>query len=126
MSPLFFLLACVSLIIVWGFIYFGLGSWHDNRLEKIEEKIEEREQILFDLNNKVADKIIDTSVSLTTIEIKCLDLYDSANIRIPSDIIEDLHQRKITNEADIIRFIESQRQHWKLENSKKLFTEKRI
>jgi hypothetical protein len=63
----------------------------------------------------------DHNVNLTKLEIFVLEQYDMNNIRIPVDIIEDLHNMKLTTESDIFNFIESQRNYWKLENTKKIF-----
>lgn len=56
---------------------------------------------------------------------KVLDLYELSGIKIPLDIIEVLHDNNLIEELqlysfnDIYKFIENQRQYWKLENSKK-------
>lgn len=49
-----------------------------------------------------------------------LNKYDYMNIRVPKDIIEDVTYYGFTDEKQIFEYIESQRQHWKLENNKKM------
>lgn len=49
-----------------------------------------------------------------------LNRYDRSNIRIPSDIIEDLSYINFRDEKAIFDYIETQRHHWKLENTKKM------
>lgn len=50
-----------------------------------------------------------------------LNEYETSNIRIPADILEELAHNGFTDEEDVRRFIENQRHHWKLENSKKVY-----
>lgn len=61
------------------------------------------------------------SQQLTNIEIDVLDCYDKSNIKIPTEIIEDLHSRKLSSHKEIFDFIENQRYFWKLENTKKVY-----
>lgn len=49
-----------------------------------------------------------------------LDYYDNYNIKIPKDIMEDISHQHFKSNKDLVNYIESQRQHWKLENSKKI------
>ena len=48
-----------------------------------------------------------------------LDIYDDANIKLPLDIIEDLDYMNLETAKEAYDYIENQRLHWKLENTKK-------
>lgn len=90
----------------------------------LEKQIRERLKTLAELNNQIAEQTIDHSYNLTSIELKALDEYERSNIKIPIEIIEDLHALHLQSESDIIDYIDNQRLFWKLENSKKLFKRK--
>nr|2BNK_A Chain A, EARLY PROTEIN GP16.7 [Bacillus phage phi29]2BNK_B Chain B, EARLY PROTEIN GP16.7 [Bacillus phage phi29]2C5R_A Chain A, EARLY PROTEIN P16.7 [Salasvirus phi29]2C5R_B Chain B, EARLY PROTEIN P16.7 [Salasvirus phi29]2C5R_C Chain C, EARLY PROTEIN P16.7 [Salasvirus phi29]2C5R_D Chain D, EARLY PROTEIN P16.7 [Salasvirus phi29]2C5R_E Chain E, EARLY PROTEIN P16.7 [Salasvirus phi29]2C5R_F Chain F, EARLY PROTEIN P16.7 [Salasvirus phi29] len=61
------------------------------------------------------------TVNLSACEVAVLDLYEQSNIRIPSDIIEDLVNQRLQSEQEVLNYIETQRTYWKLENQKKLY-----
>lgn len=62
---------------------------------------------------------INPSTNMLQVQEDVLNMYEKSNIRIPSDIIEDLIHMNITDENEIFAYIENQRNYWKLENSKK-------
>jgi hypothetical protein len=87
----------------------------------LDTKISIKEHKLKELENELHTRKLNSSVMLTELEIEVLNIYDDSNIRIPTDIIEDLSSMKLSNQKEMIRFIETQRQYWKLENTKKPF-----
>lgn len=115
-----------NFILVYAFIGFiimllslALGLQKRNKreqkeLDDLQHKIEDRKKQLSNMQ-------YDTTQQLTKIEVEVLEQYDSTNIRIPIEIIEDLHHMRLTSEKDIVNFIETQRKYWKLENSKPMF-----
>jgi hypothetical protein len=85
----------------------------------LDTKIHIKKHQLKELENELQTRKLDSSVMLTKLEIEVLNVYDDSNIRIPTDIIEDLSHMKLSDEKQILKFIESQRHYWKLENTKK-------
>ena len=96
-------------------------SYDENEriLDELNSQVELKQNTLLAIEQTIKNKIIDKSVSLTNIEIKSLDVYDKTNIKIPVDIIEDLHSLNLETEKEILDYIENQRYFWKLENTKK-------
>lgn len=90
-------------------------------LERLEDEIKRKQQILSNLENQIQNKTVDRSVGLTKAENRVLDTYDQTGIKIPADIIEDLSYNNFDNEKDMYAFVENQRHFWKMENGKKLF-----
>ena len=96
-------------------------SYDENEriLDELNSQVEIKQNKLLVIEQTIKNKIIDSAVSLTNIEIKALDVYDKTNIKIPADIIEDLHSLNLETEKEILDYIENQRYFWKLENTKK-------
>src|SRR5690606_20806218 len=92
------------LIIVWLLM--------KDRKRHEQEYFEELE-----IQNQLTNR--NTLTGLTRIEENVLDIYEQNNIKIPIDILEDLRHMNLDDEDEIFMYIESQRRHWKLENSKK-------
>ena len=90
-------------------------------LKELNLELELKQNNLLNLNQKIYNQTIDRSVSLTQAEINSLDVYDQTNIRVPVDIIEDLHSLNLETEKEILEYIENQRHFWRLENTKKPF-----
>ena len=97
--------------------------------EQLENDILEKEKEIQKLEERlreIQDNInVETSVSrgeLTAIQSKALDMFESQLIHIPVDIIEDLIHSRLNTLDECIDFINAQRYQWKLENSKKLYT----
>jgi len=90
-------------------------------LKELNLELELKQNNLLNLNQKIYNQTIDRTVSLTQAEINSLDVYDKTNIRIPVDIIEDLHSLNLETEKEILDYIENQRHFWRLENTKKPF-----
>jgi Bacteriophage phi-29 early protein GP16.7 len=98
-------------------------EWHENYIDELNQQISAKSRQLTTLEKQIEDRTIDKSVSLTKLEIQVLDYFDESGIRIPSDIIEDLHSMRFTTEFEIFKYIQNQRTFWKLENTKKPFRE---
>lgn len=79
----------------------------------LENEINERKQQLQALQ-------IDKHTELPHVVNSVLDKYERSNIRIPKDILEDITYLGLFDESEIFSYIENQRHHWKLENSKKI------
>lgn len=98
-------------VIIGGCVIILLALWMIDFLNRQDRN---REQQEIKENQRV-----DTSVSLSQIVIKVLDIYEESHIRIPADIIEDLSYMRFHDEKEVFTFIENQRNYWKLENTKK-------
>lgn len=61
----------------------------------------------------------DSKKELSLNIITVLKIYEVSGIKLPFDIIEELEYLNIDSKTEIYSFIENQRQHWKLENTKK-------
>lgn len=90
-------------------------------LENKQEVEQDYEDDLLIQQYELTHTPIDKATGLTTLETTVLDTYENSNIKIPVEIIEDLRYMKLKSEDEIFSFIENQRNHWKLENNKKLF-----
>ena len=66
-------------------------------------------------NNALSSKTNNLPMVLDTV----LQRYFDLNIRIPLDIIEEAARLTWNDEAEVIAYIEQQRNHWKLECQKK-------
>lgn len=94
---------------------------HDREIERLQQLIRQKQQILTEINEQINNRTIDNNIQLSHVESSVLDLYDESNIRIPVDIIEDLHHKKLSTEKEVMEYVENQRNFWKLENTKKLY-----
>ena len=73
-----------------------------------------------DLRQKIKNNAIsEKSANLPLVLDQVLQRYFDLNIRIPLDIIEEAARLTWTDEAEVIAYIEQQRNHWKLECQKK-------
>lgn len=105
-------------------IYYRLKQREDNshlynEREILDKQLNEKMEQLSHLSRQVENQTIDKGMSLRMMEIRVLDIYEDSNIKIPTDIIEELHRMGLSNEKEIFDYIENQRYFWKLENSKK-------
>jgi len=60
-------------------------SYDENEriLDELNSQVEIKQNKLLVIEQTIKNKIIDSAVSLTNIEIKALDVYDKTNIKIP-------------------------------------------
>lgn len=93
-------------------------------LNELDHDIEHAEKYLESLKKQIATTELVKETNLTTLENAVVDMYEQSNIKLPLEIIEDTHHMKLTSKDDIISYIETQRDLWKKENSKKLFIRK--
>jgi len=116
-----FVISLLSIFLISSITKTRKRSYDENEriLDELNSQVELKQNTLLAIEQTIKNKIIDKSVSLTTIEIKSLDVYDKTNIKIPVDIIEDLHSLNLETEKEILDYIENQRYFWKLENTKK-------
>jgi len=96
----------------------------EKTLKLLQNAIDQKSIELFNIRDRVENSKIDARYNLTRLEVRVLEIYDNSNIRVPVEIVEDLHLQQLEDEADIFKFIESQRKYWKLENSKVPFRKK--
>lgn len=90
----------------------------ESYLKLLEKQIDQKTIELFNLRERVEINRVDHNYNLTRLEMEVLNIYDNSNIRIPVEILEDLHNQKLEDYGDIFKYIESQRKYWKLENTK--------
>ena len=93
---------------------------YERELERLQALIREKQKTLAEINEQIDNRTIVNNIQLSRVESAVLDLYDESNIRIPADIIEDLHYKKLSTEKEVMEYLENQRNFWKLENMKKL------
>jgi hypothetical protein len=91
--------------------------------EKLLDMIDDAEQRLHAINNKIDSKQIDKTYNLTKNAIDVLDIYEQSHIKIPVDIIEELTEKNdwALSKDDVFNFIQNRRDYWKLENTKKVY-----
>lgn len=94
---------------------------YDREIERLQQLIRQKQQTLAEINEQIDNRSIVNNIQLSRVESAVLDLYDESNIRIPVDIIEDLHHKKLSTEKEVMEYVENQRNFWKLENTKKLY-----
>ena len=112
------------ILIIFLFLIFTITPSKRKKLKEIELLQQEIDYF----NNDIASlkqahstiKQFDNKTSFTQTTNKALDLYEQSNIRLPSDILEELSINHFYSLDETIDFIENQRSHWKLENTKKL------
>ena len=90
-------------------------------LNILESKIIGKQAKLNSLEQAIQNKSIDRTSNLSTVVNEVLNIYDQSNIKIPLDIIEELHYMNLTTDKQVFDYIENQRNHWKLENNKKTY-----
>lgn len=120
----------VALLIVLA-LGWKIGSVLSDDTEEIDladdyqaiEDLKRQEQELLERIDYLQDKIYAREYGGTQVEHykEALDEYDKAGIRMPLDIIEELtFVDYLKTKEDVIKFIETLRSNWKLENSKKV------
>lgn len=121
------LVAMVGSLVILGSLayYFSPKAYTRNdkykHLSMLDKAIEQKTIELYELRDRVEHNQIDPSYNLTMLELEVLDIYVNSNIRIPTEILEDMHRQKLEDYADIFKYIETQRNYWKFENQKKPF-----
>jgi len=91
------------------------------RCTVLDLQIAAKKQQLSELNEQINNRQIDRLTLLTESEIAVLDQYERSNIRIPADILEDMHAHGFNSQKEIFDYVENQRHQWKQENGKKLY-----
>ena len=120
-----------SVLLLFLIILYAINSYNHSRLQSLEDHqhnlefleyhIARKQQELTALNEAITNQHTVAKTSLPAHVNQVLDLYDEVNIKIPLDIIEDLAHASLTTTSEVSDYIENQRLHWKLENSKKPF-----
>lgn len=115
----------VVLILVLFLLTLPIISLWDKRRQRylnyLESEIETKEEYLISLDDRIHNTSLDRGTGLSYKQIEVLDKYERSNIRIPADILEELPYLTKLDEDETLEYIEQQRQHWKLENGKKVF-----
>ena len=107
-----------------------LSIWHtaNNRkrykaawyAQEMQQEIDFLHEEWSDLRQKIKNNALsDKSNNLPLVLDTVLQRYFDLNIRIPLDIIEEAARITWSDEAEVIAYIEQQRNHWKLECQKK-------
>lgn len=120
----FILLTLVISLLIFFIVLFLINNRNKDRTEEIElleMEIMAKEEYLLTLDNRIQNSSLDRGTGLTQTQIKVLDKYERSNIRIPVDILEELPYIVNLDEKDTLEYIEHLRNHWKLENSKKVY-----
>ena len=124
MNPVFIgipIALVITLALLIPFIRKNSQSNNDDLMDYIDELLNEIEQLEIYRNSLIGDcESIKHGVFPRIID-SVLDEYEQSNIRIPADILEELSRNGFIDESDVRTFIENQRHHWKLENSKRVY-----
>lgn len=99
------ILAIITLALM--LVFWLQGKYQQHKEDEMEFQYEE------EMNSR------NTLSGLTQLEERVLDIYVQSNIKIPFEIMEELRYLNLDSEDEIFNYIENQRLHWKLENSKK-------
>lgn len=123
---IFFSIIIALLIII--LIFTGLNQSRRNEAAELEDYLDALhaeanalQQQINQMNQIAGDRQINNAVNLTNQEIQVLDQYERSGIKLPVDVIEQLHYMRLHNDKDMMDFIENQRKFWKLENSKPVY-----
>ena len=120
----------MDVLILSLFLLIFLSIWHtaNNRkryrnmryLQEMQQEIDFLHEEWQTLRQKITNNALsDKSNNLPYVLDNVLQRYFDLNIRIPLDIIEEAARLTWTDEAEVIAYIEQQRNHWKLECQKK-------
>ena len=107
-----------------------LSIWHtyNNRkrykaaryAQEMQQEIDFLHAEWSDLRQKIKNNALSPKTNnLPMVLDQVLQRYFDLNIRIPLDIIEEAARITWSDEAEVIAYIEQQRNHWKLECQKK-------
>ena len=109
-------------------IFLSILHTHNNRkrykaaryAQEMQQEIDFLHAEWADLRQKIANNALSTKTNnLPYVLDQVLQKYFDLNIRIPLDIIEEAARITWSDEAEVIAYIEQQRNHWKLECQKK-------
>ena len=127
-TPLIILTGFLLLFILIVFIVSMIGKSRQDELieeekylQELESQIRTKEIQLNSLENQVLLNTVDKKTSLPNGINKVLDIYEQSNIKIQLDIIEELSYMTFHSDKEVFDYIENQRNHWKLENNKKVY-----
>ena len=109
-------------------IFLSILHTHNNRhrykaaryVQEMQQEIDFLHEEWQTLRQKIKNNALsDKSNNLPYVLDNVLQRYFDLNIRIPLDIIEEAARLTWNDEAEVIAYIEQQRNHWKLECQKK-------
>lgn len=109
------LLAFIVIIMIVA----NISKTNKKEVDRVNEVLQQKYQELEHINEEIKNKTVDHTYSLSRNALQVLDIYEQSGIKIPLDILEEVSQSIGFTQKEIYDFIESQRQNWKLENSKK-------
>ena len=120
MNVLFFSLLLLISLSIWP-TYNNRKRYKAARYaQEMQQEIDFLHEEWQTLRQKIANNAIsDKTNNLPMVLDQVLQRYFDLNIRIPLDIIEEAARLTWTDEAEVIAYIEQQRNHWKLECQKK-------
>ncbi len=88
---------------------------------KAEKQLAELHKQIEIAKQQLAGLQVDSNVQLTASHNNVLDVYERSGIKIQADILEGIVHMGLTDQDEIIRYIENQRHYWTQENRKKVF-----
>ena len=120
----------MDVLLISLFLLIFLSIWHtaNNRkrykaaryAQEMQQEIDFLHAEWADLRQKIANNALSTKTNnLPYVLDQVLQKYFDLNIRIPLDIIEEAARSTWNDEAEVIAYIEQQRNHWKLECQKR-------
>ena len=120
----------MDVLLISLFLLIFLSIWHtaNNRkrykaaryAQEMQQEIDFLHAEWADLRQKIANNALSTKTNnLPYVLDQVLQKYFDLSIRIPLDIIEEAARSTWNDEAEVIAYIEQQRNHWKLECQKK-------
>ena len=121
MNIIYFLVIALFLFFIGLFIASQIVRVNHEEAERLDNLIDAKRSELAKLEKEIQAKTLDRTTALNKPSLNVLNMYDKTGIKIPIDIIEELGYLNLSNEQDVLAYIENQRQFWKLECTKKPF-----
>ena len=120
MDVLFFSILLLIFLSIWH-TYNNRQRYKAARYaQEMQQEIDFLHAEWADLRQKIANNALSPKTNnLPMVLDTVLQRYFDLNIRIPLDIIEEAARSTWNDEAEVIAYIEQQRNHWKLECQKK-------
>ena len=120
MDVLFFSLLLLTFLSIWHTTNNHKRYKAERYAQEMQQEIDFLHEEWQTLRQKIANNALsDKTNNLPHVLDQVLQRYFDLNIRIPLDIIEEAARLTWNDEAEVIAYIEQQRNHWKLECQKK-------
>jgi hypothetical protein len=120
MNVLFFSLLLLIFLSIWHTANNRQRYRNMRYAQEMQQEIDFLHEEWQTLRQKITNNAIsDKTNNLPYVLDQVLQRYFDLNIRIPLDIIEEAARITWNDEAEVIAYIEQQRNHWKLECQKR-------